>query len=193
LGLSALARKTCHARAPARAIDRREIDIQKWRKCWAFALLFPVPLYGTKNRSQSRFSRTRTVLTEPDRVLATVMFTDIVDSTKRAATLGDRDWRLLLDRHDEAARQEITRFRGRAIKSLGDGFLARHIAVELLPGSAAAWDRLVIEESIRNNRTASSIEAQWNGASLRRTRSEPDQRRDLAYRMARPPARSRSH
>jgi class 3 adenylate cyclase len=52
------------------------------------------------------------------------MFTDIVDSTKRAATLGDRDWRLLLDRHDEAARQEIARFRGRAIKSLGDGFLA---------------------------------------------------------------------
>jgi class 3 adenylate cyclase len=62
--------------------------------------------------------------TEPDRVLATVMFTDIVGSTKRAATLGDREWRLLLDRHDEAARQEIARFRGRAIKSLGDGFLA---------------------------------------------------------------------
>src|SRR6516165_1119379 len=44
LGLSALARKTCRSRARARAIDRREIDIQKWRKCWVFALLFPVPL-----------------------------------------------------------------------------------------------------------------------------------------------------
>jgi class 3 adenylate cyclase/esterase/lipase len=61
---------------------------------------------------------------EPDRVLATVMFTDIVDSTTRAAALGDRDWRRLLDRHDEAVRQEIARFRGRAVKSLGDGFLA---------------------------------------------------------------------
>ena len=44
LGLSALARKTCRSRARARAFDRREIDIQKWRKCWVFALLFPVPL-----------------------------------------------------------------------------------------------------------------------------------------------------
>ncbi|HEV2302651.1 MAG TPA: adenylate/guanylate cyclase domain-containing protein [Stellaceae bacterium] len=66
---------------------------------------------------------TRTI-TEPDRVLATVMFTDIVDSTKRAAEMGDRGWRTLLERHDEAARHEIERFRGRAVKSLGDGFLA---------------------------------------------------------------------
>jgi pimeloyl-ACP methyl ester carboxylesterase len=63
-------------------------------------------------------------LLEPDRVLATVMFTDIVDSTKRAAALGDRDWRRLLDRHNEAVRQEIERFRGRTVKNLGDGFLA---------------------------------------------------------------------
>jgi class 3 adenylate cyclase len=61
---------------------------------------------------------------EPDRVLATVMFTDIVDSTKRAAAIGDREWRQLIGRHDEAVRQEIGRFRGRAVKSLGDGFLA---------------------------------------------------------------------
>jgi len=53
-----------------------------------------------------------------------VMYTDIVDSTKRAATLGDRDWRRLLDRHNDAVRQEIERFRGRAVKNLGDGFLA---------------------------------------------------------------------
>ena len=61
---------------------------------------------------------------EIDRVLATVMFTDIVDSTKRAAELGDRQWRALLDRHDEAVRQQIGRFRGQEIKNLGDGFLA---------------------------------------------------------------------
>src|SRR6516225_8242465 len=49
LGLSALARKTCRSSARARAIDRREIDIQKWRKCWVFALLFPV--LAQKSRS----------------------------------------------------------------------------------------------------------------------------------------------
>ena len=61
---------------------------------------------------------------EIDRVLATVMFTDIVDSTKRAAELGDRQWRVLLDRHDAAVRQQFGRFRGREVKQLGDGFLA---------------------------------------------------------------------
>jgi class 3 adenylate cyclase len=61
---------------------------------------------------------------EIDRVLATVLFTDIVDSTKRAAELGDREWRALLDRHDETVRQQLTRFRGNEVKNLGDGFMA---------------------------------------------------------------------
>jgi class 3 adenylate cyclase len=61
---------------------------------------------------------------EPDRVLATVMLTDIVDSTKRASDLGDRRWRALLDQHDDLVRQEISRLRGREVKALGDGFLA---------------------------------------------------------------------
>jgi len=61
---------------------------------------------------------------EIDRVLATVLFTDIVDSTTRAVELGDRQWRALRDRHDSAVRQQISRFRGHEIKSLGDGFLA---------------------------------------------------------------------
>jgi class 3 adenylate cyclase len=61
---------------------------------------------------------------EPDRVLATVLFTDIVDSTRRATELGDRGWRLLRDRHDDAVRQELVRFRGREVKTTGDGFLA---------------------------------------------------------------------
>jgi class 3 adenylate cyclase len=59
-----------------------------------------------------------------DRVLATVLFTDIVDSTKRAAALGDRQWRALLDRHDAAVRQQLARFRGQEVKNLGDGFMA---------------------------------------------------------------------
>lgn len=59
-----------------------------------------------------------------DRVLATVLFTDIVGSTERAAALGDQQWRRLLDRHDEAARAEVERFRGQFVKSTGDGILA---------------------------------------------------------------------
>jgi class 3 adenylate cyclase/dihydrofolate reductase len=59
-----------------------------------------------------------------DRVLATVLFTDIVGSTERAAALGDREWRRLLDRHDRVAREEVERFRGRFVKSTGDGILA---------------------------------------------------------------------
>jgi class 3 adenylate cyclase len=61
---------------------------------------------------------------EPDRVLATMLFTDLVDSTKRAEEMGDRCWRTVLDEHDQIARREIARFRGREIKTLGDGFLA---------------------------------------------------------------------
>jgi class 3 adenylate cyclase len=61
---------------------------------------------------------------ETDRILATVLFTDIVDSTGHAARLGDEGWRRLLARHDEAVRDEVERGRGRAVKSLGDGWLA---------------------------------------------------------------------
>jgi|SRR5579864_1578946 len=61
---------------------------------------------------------------DDDRVLATVLFTDIVESTKRASQLGDRQWRVLLDRHDQVVRERIAHFRGREVKNLGDGFLA---------------------------------------------------------------------
>jgi class 3 adenylate cyclase len=59
-----------------------------------------------------------------DRVLATVLFTDIVDSTRRAAEMGDRDWRALLDAHDAIVRSQLARFRGREVNTSGDGFLA---------------------------------------------------------------------
>jgi class 3 adenylate cyclase len=59
-----------------------------------------------------------------DRVLVTVFFTDIVDSTRRAAEKGDRDWRALLDAHDAIVRTQLGHFRGREISTAGDGFLA---------------------------------------------------------------------
>jgi class 3 adenylate cyclase len=59
-----------------------------------------------------------------DRVLATVLFTDIVESTRRAAEIGDRDWRALLDAHDAIVRVQLNRFRGREVSTSGDGFLA---------------------------------------------------------------------
>jgi len=61
---------------------------------------------------------------EPDRLLATVLFSDIVGSTERAAALGDRDWTLLLGRHHDAIRRELARHRGLEIDTAGDGFLA---------------------------------------------------------------------
>ena len=61
---------------------------------------------------------------EPDRILATVLFTDIVASTEQAVSLGDRRWRDLLDNHDRLVRSALSRFRGREVKTTGDGFLA---------------------------------------------------------------------
>jgi pimeloyl-ACP methyl ester carboxylesterase len=61
---------------------------------------------------------------EPDRVLATVLFTDIVGSTERAAAIGDSAWKRLIDRHDVAIRRQLDRWRGREVETTGDGFLA---------------------------------------------------------------------
>lgn len=61
---------------------------------------------------------------EVDRILTTVLFTDIVGSTERAASLGDQRWHSLLDAHDQAVRDQLRRFRGREINTTGDGFLA---------------------------------------------------------------------
>lgn len=60
----------------------------------------------------------------PDRVLATVLFTDIVGSTEQAVTLGDRDWRQLLESHNAMVRGELARFRGVEVSTAGDGFFA---------------------------------------------------------------------
>jgi class 3 adenylate cyclase len=63
--------------------------------------------------------------TEPDRMLATVLFTDIVGSTDKMAELGDRGWRELLDSHHTAIRRQLSRFRGVEMDTAGDGFFAR--------------------------------------------------------------------
>jgi class 3 adenylate cyclase len=80
---------------------------------------------------------------ETDRVLATVLFTDIVDSTRKAAEYGDRRWRELLDRHDALAARSVEKHRGRLVKRTGDGILAtfegpgRAVRCALAFGSAA--------------------------------------------------------
>ena len=71
-----------------------------------------------------RFLIGRRHVADVDRVLATVLFTDIVDSTTRAVELGDERWAEVLRRHDEVVRAELERFRGREVDTAGDGFLA---------------------------------------------------------------------
>ncbi len=68
--------------------------------------------------------QSRVVESDIDRVLATVLFTDIVDSTKQLVSKGDRAWKDLLARHHRLVRQELGRYRGREINTMGDGFLA---------------------------------------------------------------------
>jgi class 3 adenylate cyclase len=93
-------------------------------------------------------------LEEMDRVLATVLFTDIVDSTGRAAAIGDREWRRVLDRLEEAARAEVRRWGGQLVKSTGDGILARFdspsraVRAGLALGSAARRQDIPIRVAI---------------------------------------------
>jgi class 3 adenylate cyclase len=76
----------------------------------------------------------------PDSVLATVLFTDLVGSTERAAALGDRAWRDLLTRHHEDVRRELARFRGEEVDSAGDGFFCRFDG----PARAIACARTIV-------------------------------------------------
>jgi class 3 adenylate cyclase len=85
---------------------------------------------------------------EPDRVLATVLFTDIVGSTDRAAEIGDRRWHELLERHNTLVRGEITRFQGREVKQTGDGFLATFDGPARAIRCACAIRELLLEVGI---------------------------------------------
>jgi class 3 adenylate cyclase/pimeloyl-ACP methyl ester carboxylesterase len=82
---------------------------------------------------------------EQDRALLTVMFTDIVDATARAASVGDGRWRDLLARHDQDVRKELARFDGREVKTVGDGFLATFAG----PPSRALRCALAITDAAR--------------------------------------------
>jgi class 3 adenylate cyclase len=81
---------------------------------------------------------------EYERVLATALFTDIVDSTRRAADMGDHKWRLLLDRHDQLAKDLVERHRGTMVKNTGYGIFAifdgpgRAVRCALAPAAASA-------------------------------------------------------
>lgn len=79
--------------------------------------------------------------TEPDRVLSTVLFTDIVEATSRAAELGDRAWRELLERHHAFVRTQLGRFRGREVDTAGDGFFASFDG----PARAITCARAIVE------------------------------------------------
>jgi class 3 adenylate cyclase len=93
-------------------------------------ILHPLPAAASRLWHPSVITETRAFLgidrapPELDRVLATVLFTDIVDSTAQAAAMGDRSWRETRERHDTLVRSQLARYRGREVKTMGDGFLA---------------------------------------------------------------------
>ena len=82
---------------------------------------------------------------EPDRMLATIVFTDIVDSTRRAAESGDRAWRELLEGHQSDVRAALKRFGGNEVKAMGDGFMATFDG----PARAIRCARTILDESER--------------------------------------------
>ncbi len=89
----------------------------------------PIPVLGDREPMQAEMRRfVEDVVSEtdkePDTVLATVLFTDIVGSTAKAAELGDRGWHALLGEHHDRIRRELSRFRGREVDTAGDGFFA---------------------------------------------------------------------
>jgi class 3 adenylate cyclase len=88
------------------------------------AVHFVEPDWRASFQEIAQFLTGRQAEVADDRVLATVLFTDIVDSTRRAAEMGDRDWHALLDAHDAVVRAQLARFRGREVNTSGDGFLA---------------------------------------------------------------------
>jgi class 3 adenylate cyclase len=126
-------------KAPVLVLNREEHNLLPIRNARALAKAVPnARLVGLPGRDTAIFSsdtdavadEIQTFLTgtrpppRHDRILATVLFTDIVGSTERAATMGDRDWRELLERHHTLLRAELERYGGREVHTAGDGFLA---------------------------------------------------------------------
>ena len=105
-----------------------------------------LPWVGDQNRvldEVERFLTGRLAPAEPDRVLATILVTDIVGSTERAAEIGDRAWAELLDRHHAIVREQLRAFRGEEVDTAGDGFLATFDGPgRAIRAAAAIRDRL---------------------------------------------------
>lgn len=100
---------------------------------------------------------------EPDRVLATVLFTDIVGSTARLAELGDRAWRDLLERHNAVVRRELERGRGGEVDTAGDGFLATFDGPARTAALAAPGEVLVTS-TVKDLVAGSGIEFEDRGS-----------------------------
>jgi class 3 adenylate cyclase len=120
---------------------------------------------------------------DPDRKLATVLFTDIVGSTARAVELGDTRWRALLDEHDTIVRQELMRFGGREIDTTGDGFLATFDGPgRAIRGASAIRDALaLIGVDVRAGVHTGEVEVRrtdrWAGRAHRRPSRRQRRRR----------------
>jgi class 3 adenylate cyclase len=122
--------------------DARRVEVEGLRDWFSWADPEPNEFMLEETR---RFIAGVRAPRRPDRVLATVLFTDIVGSTRRAAELGDRGWRDLLDRHHALVRGELARFRGEELDTSGDGFFAAFDG----PGRAIEC-ALAIRESVRS-------------------------------------------
>ena len=122
--------------------EARKVEIAGLRDWFSWA--DPEPNAVMLDETQ-RFVESLSAPLVHDRVLATVLFTDIVDSTIKAAELGDTDWHQLLDRHHAVVRGELARFRGEELDTAGDGFFAAFDG----PGRAIAC-ALAIRESLES-------------------------------------------
>jgi class 3 adenylate cyclase len=104
---------------------------------------------------------------EPDRVVLTVLFTDIVGSTARAVELGDRRWRRLLEEHDSVVRSNLARFRGREIETTGDGFLATFDGPARAIRAAAAMRDELAEQGLQIRIGLHTGEVELDGDHIR--------------------------
>jgi pimeloyl-ACP methyl ester carboxylesterase len=107
---------------------------------------------------------------EPDRVLATVLFTDIVGATERASRVGDRNWHDLLDSHHALVRRELERFRGREIDTAGDGFLATFDGPARAVRCACSISEAVRGARPRDSRRPAHRRVRIDGRQTRRNR-----------------------
>ncbi len=115
------------------------VELPDLRGLWTW---IPDDIHERTIATLAAFARGIGEAREPDRVLATVLFTDIVDSTPRTVELGDAGWRELLERHHSVVRSRLGEFRGRELDTAGDGFFAAFDG----PGRAIACARAIVDD-----------------------------------------------